>query len=390
MYNHKEVREIFLEFYKNLGYKIYPSFNLSINDDSLFFVNSGMAPMKKYFTHEEECPEDRIATSQVCLRIHGKHNDMNEIGQSNTHHTLFEMLGNFCFRHVEKQNIFFEAINFLKSININIDKVHFTYHPNDIDTYNIITNIYQNIPIYPDISNTWCLGDFGPYGYNFEIYYDNIEIWNIVFVDKYKLDDSSIKDLSLMVDTGMGLERLVRVLSNCDSTYKTSVFKDMIDVLSSNLNLSYNTIADNSDYKIILDHSRAIVAVINSNIYPTSNGIGYIVRKLIRRICRFIIKNNINNNIVKKLFDSIDDYIGKNKLTVFKYYLQEYDMVIKSIQTLHKLVNTGDCLTGEKLFYLHDTLGIHIDTILLDSKERSYVIDIDSFYKIVDDKKYRI
>ncbi len=407
----KKIREEFLNFFKKNNHEILNGSALTIeNDDSLLFTNSGMVQFKNCFLGKEYIKHKNIATSQLCLRVGGKHNDLNNIGISPHHNTLFEMLGNFSFSGYFKR----EAINLswdflIKILNIDKNRLYISVNKDDEETINIWKNdikISKEKFIMGDKkSNFWIMGKSGPCGYCSEIFYNKdpnksdqkyfLEIWNLVFM-QFNKEQNKIKKLeNYSIDTGMGLERIASVMQNTLDNYKIDIFSNLVKYTSEYLKTKNNEIS----IKIIVDHIKAYIFLANEGIFPSNNKRGYIVKKLIRKA--IIQKEKINN--YAKLYELIPNFIteinknyneiikyNKNIINIFEQEEKKFEETLKdSFKCLNKIIKQKKSkkISGEDLFLLHDTHGLPIDLIKEITNKQRIKLDIKNFKKEMEKQK---
>src|SRR6478752_5660564 len=318
------IRRKFLEFFKNKGHLIVPSAPLVLkNDPALVFTNSGMVQFKDFFLGNAIPKSKRVADTQKCLRVSGKHNDLEEVGVDTYHHTMFEMLGNWSFGDYFKAEAIAWSWELLTEVyKIEKDRLYVTIFegdekeglPKDEEAYNEWKKWIAEDRILPGNKkdNFWEMGDTGPCGPCTEIHYDGrpdeerkkiegktlvnadhpqvIEIWNNVFIQFNRLKDGSLEPLPQKhVDTGMGFERLVRVLQNKHSNYDTDVFTGTIAEIEKIANKKY----DYSDskqavaFRVLADHIRGISFTIADGQLPSNTGAGYVIRRILRRAVRY-------------------------------------------------------------------------------------------------------
>ncbi len=425
----EEIRFMFLDFFKSKGHHVIKSSSLipTLNDSSLLFVNSGMNQFKDFFYGFKKPKYNEVVSIQKCLRISGKHNDINNIGYTSRHNTFFEMMGNFSFSsYFKKEAIMYswELLTSKKWFNIPQNKLVITVNSLDYETYNIwvkdINIPKENIFLVGnnnniiDSDNFWKISYFGLCGTSTEIFYNfndkslknfhntknssYLEIWNLVFIE-YNLNYLNKLEVlpNKSVDTGMGLERIASVLQGVKSNFEIDIFKNLIYLLYNFLGINVSIINKNILY-IIIDHIRSIVFLIIDGIVPSSNDRGYILRKLIRRVLLNIKLLSIKKNF--ELFDLfnvlIDDIIKyeyiKNKeklLNKIKYFLikEEKKFLIilnKGLEILNCYLlklKSGDILNGDLIFKLYDTFGFPLDLIKDVCNSRNINIDLHGFNK---------
>lgn len=316
--NSAEVRQAFLDFFQEMGHEIVPSSPLPVLDNpTLLFANAGMNQFVDAFLGKEERPYSRAASSQKCMRVQGKHNDLENVGPSPRHHTYFEMLGNFSFGDYFKEGAIRYAYMFLTQVcEIPIDKLWYTVHTEDDDAYDIWLN---KIGVSPhrvlrmgDKTNFWMMGDVGPCGPTSEVHYDWgpdactcdepnchiqldndcgrwLELWNLVFMQFDQAEDGTRTPLPKPgVDTGLGLERITSVIEQQPNNYDTDLFVPAMQKVQELLGDSEEErLAHEIGYRVIADHGRAATFLIGDGVLPGNTSRGYVLRMIIRRAVRF-------------------------------------------------------------------------------------------------------
>jgi alanyl-tRNA synthetase len=422
------IRKLFLDFFKNKDHKTFNSLSLvPQNDDSLLLINSGMAPYKKYFSGEEVAVYKRIVSCQKCIRT----NDIDNVGKTSRHATFFEMLGNFSFGDYFKREAIHFAWEFLtKILEIDKRKLFVTVFKDDLEAYEIWCEILDRKKIFrlDKKDNFWEI-DKGPCGPCSEIYYyrgdefnikcenrncgpgcncDNyIEIWNLVFTQFNKISDDEYLNLSQKnIDTGMGLERIVAVLQKVNYIFDIEENKIISNEIFGNLNFNYgNSKKVDVAVRIIMDHIKAAVFMISDDIYPSNDGRGYVLRKLLRRaMCKIKIldiKNNILESIAIKYMEFYCDCYGEieNKkskiLDLIKQEKNKFDetlnLGIEKIKSIIFDINSDDkknrIISGEEAFRLYDTHGFPLEIVQEFADDSNCEIDSESFYKKVNEQR---
>ena len=303
-----EVRNQFINFFKNHDHHVMPSSDLvPQNDPTLMFTNAGMVQFKDIFTGLEESSYKRVVTSQKCVRAGGKHNDLDNVGYTLRHHTFFEMLGNFSFGDYFKEEAIDLAWSLItKEFNIKKDNLLITVHSTDEDAAKIWKKVSSfsdsKIIRIPTSDNFWSMGDTGPCGPCSEIFYDHgehifggppgsknedgdrfVEIWNLVFMQFEQVSkDERINLPKPSVDTGMGLERVSALLNGTNDNFSIDIFKDLINEAAEIIKLDINGDFKNS-YRVIADHIRAITFLVCDSVLPSNEGRGYVLRRIMRR-----------------------------------------------------------------------------------------------------------
>ena len=437
--NSSQVRQQFIDFFKAKGHKQVPSASILNNyDENLMFTNAGMNQFKNIFLGTEEPNDLRIVNSQKCLRVSGKHNDLEEVGIDTYHHTFFEMLGNWSFGDYFKEEIINWSFELLTD-HYKIDKedLYVTVFkgseedntPADEESFNYWKKFFPDEKIiYCDKKeNFWEMGEYGPCGPCSEIHIDIrskdeknkinardlinkdhphiIEIWNLVFIQYNRLTDGSLKKLDKKyVDTGMGLERLCMVLQNKKSTYETDLFESLISELEKISGSKYLE-DDKIDkaIRVISDHTRAVVISIADGQHPSNIGSGYVIRRILRRAIRFgytylDIKDpfiyKLVSKVSKDLQNTYPNIKDENKIieTVIKdeesAFLKTLD---QGIILLNKLIKNSNSkiINGQDAFKLYDTYGFPIDLTSLIAAESGFEIDINGFEENMQKQKER-
>lgn len=423
----KSIKNMFLNFFKKENHKVLDSSSIiPTNDSSLLFTNAGMNQFKDIYLDIEKPIYEKVCTSQYCLRIGGKHNDLDTVGFTNRHHTLFEMLGNFSFGAYFKYEAIMLAWKLLTSeswFNIQKAKLLVTVYYLDREAYDIWTKeigmpkekvilVGDKNKKEPYVSdNFWCMGEVGPCGPCSEIFYDYgehlfgylpgdekgcgyryVEVWNLVFMQYNRQYNNLMTPLAKpSVDTGMGLERISAVLQNVDSTFKTDIFSKTIAIVKKELNINYL-----NDYLyVIADHIRTCFYIIKNGIYPSNEGRGYVLRRVIRRMIRHLnllgIEKACIYRLTYELKDVYIDYIEEKAInikhieTIILYEeARFYKTIKKGLEVLLNKINKKEVkeeLDGKTAFFLYDTYGLPIDFIVEICNEKDIKIDIDSFIK---------
>jgi len=416
-----EIRNMFLSFFEEKGHKIIPSASLvPKNDDSILWINAGVAPLKKYFDGREKPPKKRLCNAQKCIRT----NDIDNVGDT-YHHTFFEMLGNFSigdyFRD-EALEYAFELLTSKKYFAIDKEKLYITYYPDDKDTF----NKWVSLGISPDHlikckDNFWDIGP-GPCGPDTEIFYDRgekydpnklgvklieddidneryIEIWNNVFSQFNHVEGMERKDFPELpnknIDTGMGLERIVCVLEECKTNYDTDLFRPIISKVEDISGVKYK---DQKEFRIISDHIKTIVFALSDGAKFSNEKRGYVLRRLLRRASRFGRKLNIYTPFLYLLVDTVVNMMGdyyKNlnskKDDVKSLILKEEESFLKTLTSgearLNELIKSGNKITGEDVFKLYDTYGFPFELTREILEESDIIISKDEFDKCMERQK---
>ena len=316
-----DIREEFIKYFEKKGHTRQDSSSLiPAEDKSLLFTNSGMVQFKDFFLGMRKPKSTKIVTCQKCVRAGGKHNDLDNIGFTNRHHSFFEMLGNFSFGDYFKEDAINYAWDFLvNTLNIPKEKLYVSVHKDDEEAMSIwINNIglsRDRIWVLDDADNFWQMGLTGPCGPCTEIYYDYgeslkgeiptqgdpgdryVEIWNLVFTQYNKDKDGALHDLPMKcVDTGMGLERVQALLEGQIDNYDSTAFSTLSQKIDESIGLKKISAPIK---KIIMDHSRSACMLIADGVIPSSDGRGYVVRRIIRRATRYLYNLGIDEPFMR-------------------------------------------------------------------------------------------
>jgi alanyl-tRNA synthetase len=425
----QEIRNTFLEFFKEKGHKIVPSAPIVVKDDpTLLFTNAGMNQFKDYFLGNKIAVDKRVADTQKCLRVSGKHNDLEEVGIDTYHHTMFEMLGNWSFGDYFKTEAITWAWELLtERLKLDKDRLYVTVFEGDVkeglaeDSESKIVwsgLIDKRRILYGSKKdNFWEMGDTGPCGPCTEIHYDIrseeerktipghelvnndhpqvIEIWNNVFIEFNRKSDGALEQLPARhVDTGMGFERLVRVLQGKQSNYDTDIFQPFIRKMEIDFSMKYGkSEIDDIAFRVIADHIRAVTFTIADGQLPSNNGAGYVIRRILRRAVRYgytflgmqepyiynlvtILANQFKNVFpeVIKQEDFIKNVIREEEASFLRTLASGTKLFDKHVEKLE-----GKSISGKFAFELYDTYGFPFDLTQLIAREKGFTVDEEVF-----------
>ena len=425
----KEIRSQFLEFFKSKQHLIVPSAPMVVkNDPTLMFINSGMAPFKEYFLGNGKPKSNRIADTQKCLRVSGKHNDLEEVGMDTYHHTMFEMLGNWSFGDYFKKDAIEWAWELLTEVyKIDKDILYVTIFEGDeseglerdTEAYDLWKQFVPEDRILNGNKNDnfWEMGDQGPCGPCSEIHVDIrsaeekakisgrdlvnkdhpqvVEVWNLVFMQFNRKADSSLEKLSAQhVDTGMGFERLCTVLQNKQSNYDTDVFVPLIREIEAITNSKYGKDEKKDiSMRVIADHVRAVAFSIADGQLPSNTGAGYVIRRILRRAVRYgFTFLDKKEPFIFKLVETLSAEMGESfpELIVEKNLItnvirEEEQSFLHTLEQglvlLENIIENSKSkeISGKKAFELYDTFGFPIDLTALILRERGYSLNEEEF-----------
>ena len=420
-----EIRESFFDFFRGKDHKIVRSAPVvPIDDPTLLFTNAGMNQFKNIFIGTEKPSSLRIADTQKCIRVGGKHNDLEEVGKDTYHHTFFEMLGNWSFGEYYNKEAIAWAWELLTEVcKLPKDKLWATVFRDD----NVAEELWRSetdvnpdqVLRYDEKDNFWEMGDVGPCGPCSEIHIDLgpgccdkshinghickinggcarfIELWNLVFIQYNRDQTGKIEELPAKhIDTGMGFERIVAVLQNKASNYDTDIFTPLVTKIDELSGVNYSEY-DGVAHRVISDHIRALSFAIADGALPSNEGRGYVLRRLLRRAARYGRKINMHEPFIYKLLPVLTDSMGKTFPELLEKN-QHISMVIKGeeesfgqtldrgIQIFDKAVNDlrrkgVKVFPGSSIFQLYDTFGFPVDLTQVMAEEQDLSLDMDGF-----------
>ncbi|GHM58253.1 MAG: alanine--tRNA ligase [Candidatus Mesenet longicola] len=415
-----DIRKLFLDFFAKNHHAILPSSSLvPQNDATLMFTNSGMVQFKQIFTGKESSNIKTVATSQKCLRAGGKHNDLENVGYTNRHHTFFEMLGNFSFGNYFKEHAIELAWKFItQELQLDKNRIYVTVYHDDNEAYELWRKISgfsdDKIIRIATADNFWSMGNTGPCGPCSEIFYDYgeeiegglpgskdadgerfVEIWNLVFMQFDKDEEGNLHKLPKQcIDTGMGLERIASVIKGVCDNYETDIFLALIDKSQKKSGDKTSKLA----HRIIADHMRAAAFLIAEGVTPANEGASYVLRRIIRRAARYIHQMGCNEPLLHQIFpvlidssssaymaDSYPELIRAKELIEMTLKSEEenfHETLLRGVNLLEKAaagLSEGDVVSGEVAFKLYDTYGFPLDITLDILKEKKLKLDQEGF-----------
>ncbi|HMB63323.1 MAG TPA: alanine--tRNA ligase, partial [Eudoraea sp.] len=438
--NSKEIRANFLAFFKEKNHKIVPSAPMVLKDDpTLMFTNAGMNQFKEFFLGNSEAKHPRVANTQKCLRVSGKHNDLEEVGKDTYHHTMFEMLGNWSFGDYFKKEAIAWAWEYLATIcKIDTDRLYVSVFEGSADadqlemdreSYDLWKDIVpgERIIMGSKKDNFWEMGEQGPCGPCSEIHVDIrskeerdqvdgaslvnqdhprvVEIWNLVFIQYNRKANGALESLPARhVDTGMGFERLCMVLQGVQSNYDTDIFTPIIREVETITNSKYGKKEDTDiAIRVISDHIRAVAFSIADGQLPANTGAGYVIRRILRRAIRYGFtfldtKEPFLHLLVKVLTDTMGHSfpeLKEQQQLIENVVREEEHAFLKTLEQGlvlldHVITDTkGKQVDGKKAFELYDTFGFPIDLTSLILGEKGYQLDEQGFEKAMEEQKSR-
>jgi alanyl-tRNA synthetase len=436
-----EIRSIFLAFFEEKGHAIVPSAPMVNKDDpTLMFTNAGMNPFKDYFLGHKPATHKRIADTQKCLRVSGKHNDLEEVGRDGYHHTMFEMLGNWSFGDYFKKEAIAWAWELLtKRLELPADRIYVSVFGGDVADHlpedTEARKLWQEwvpderILSFSRKDNFWEMGDTGPCGPCSEIHVDLrsdeerdavpgaqlvnndhpsvIEIWNLVFMQFNRKADGSLEPLPAQhVDTGMGFERLVRVIQRKTSNYDTDIFAPLIYYVEQATGIAYRNdysgaVMSDIAMRVIADHVRAVSFGIADGEMPSNTGAGYVLRRILRRAVRYYYtflktKEPLMHRLVPLLADFFKEVFPgfKEQEDFVKRVIEQEEIAFLrtlegGIKRFETLKAHNGIIGGKEAFELYDTYGFPVDLTRLMAAEKGWSIDEEGFQKALQEQKQR-
>lgn len=422
-----DIRSMFLNYFQKNGHRIMPSSSLvPQNDKTLLFTNAGMVQFKDVFVGLEKRDYKRATTSQKCVRAGGKHNDLDQVGFTARHHTFFEMLGNFSLGDYFKAEAIEFAWNFLtKELCLEKSKLLATVYHTDDEAREIWKKVagsdFRIIPISTN-DNFWAMGDIGPCGPCSEIFYDHgpeifgdvpgskdengdryVEIWNIVFMQFEQLANGTRTELKAKsIDTGMGLERIAAVMQgkcdNYDIDLFQSIMKNIEDVSHVEMNAS-----NRASFKVIADHLRSLSFLISDGVFPSNEGRGYVLRRILRRAVRHANMLGVKDCFIYKLVPCLVNVMGDAypelkvmKDTIISTINMEEEKFIATLDKGLFMLNnaienipTGGVLSGDAAFKLYDTYGFPLDLTQDILRSKNITVDAAGFDAAMKEQRNR-
>ncbi|MBM4169688.1 MAG: alanine--tRNA ligase [Ignavibacteria bacterium] len=428
-----EIRNSFLDFFKARGHTIVPSSPVvPFDDPTLLFANAGMNQFKDVFLGTGKRSYVRVADTQKCIRVSGKHNDLEEVGVDGHHHTFFEMLGNWSFGDYYKKEAIAWAWELLTSVwGLPKERLWATVYRDDSEAEELWKRVTDINPAhvlrFDEKDNFWEMGETGPCGPCSEIHFDRtvdgnapaslvnagspelIEIWNLVFIQYNRDADGVLHPLPAKhVDTGMGFERVCAVLQGKSSNYDTDVFTPLIERISEITGREYTgstTAVSDIAMRVLADHVRTLTFAIADGAVPSNEGRGYVLRRILRRASRFARKLDVHDPIIFRLVPTLVDTMSyifpeirerqsqieriiKGEEEAFNATLDRGLEIFEEIAQKAKSQNRT-MLAGEEAFRLYDTYGFPLDLTQLMAREQGFAIDEETFNKLLEEQRER-
>jgi len=422
--NSKEIRKSFIDYFEGRGHRFTRSSSVvPIDDPTLLFTNAGMNQFKPIFLDQTKASHPRAVNSQKCIRVSGKHNDLEEVGVDTFHHTFFEMLGNWSFGdYYKKEAIEWAWDLFTKEWKLDKQRLWATVYEDDDEAFELwkeVTDIDSDRVIRcGKKDNFWEMGETGPCGPCSEIHYfigDDVqeqdssgvnssdqywELWNLVFIQSNRLSDGSLEDLPAKhVDTGAGLERIATILQGKTSNYDTDLFLPIIESLQDIAGSSYDE--DPIPHRVIADHIRMLCFSIADGALPSNEGRGYVLRRILRRAARFGRRLGLENPFLYQLVDVMAEmmsdiypevvekrsHIEKVIRSEEESFNQTLDRGLNHFEKIISSIGDGKEVNGAEAFKLYDTYGFPLDLTQLLARERELAVDEIGFNELMDAQK---
>ena len=429
MMTSSEIRQKYIDFFVENGHTLVPSSSLApMGDPTLLFTNAGMVQFKDTFLGTEKRPYRRAVTAQKCMRVSGKHNDLENVGPSPRHHTFFEMLGNFSFGDYFKKDAIAFAWRFLVTeLGLDVNRLWFTVYRTDDEAAQLWVETGaapERVLRFDEKDNFWSMGDIGPCGPCSEIHYylgdlaqqtsagvnvadDYIEIWNLVFMQYNRDSQGTLTPLPRpSVDTGMGFERLCLVLQGKQNTYDTDLFQPIFDHVQAALHHSAEQRAEKYiSYRVIADHSRAMAFLVGDGVLPGNAGRSYVLRMLLRRAARFGVKLGFQQPFLAETVDALIRTMGP----YYRELQERRDFILRTVrleeERFRRTLTTGEellqeimarpevaasrLIPGVEAFKLYDTYGFPLDLTRDAAKEAGFTVDEQGFQQAMRQQKER-
>jgi len=432
MISSKDIRQQFIDFFVKKGHTIIPSSAvIPVQDPTLLFINAGMNQFKSIFLGMQEPVCLRAVNSQKCIRAGGKHNDLEEVGKDGYHHTFFEMLGNWSFGDYYKKEAITWAWELLtETWKLPKEKLYATVHTSDEEAFQFwqgLTDIeHSHISYHGDKDNFWEMGETGPCGPCSEIHFDRgdtvcekthiagheckvngdcsryIELWNLVFIQYNRDETKALHPLpKKYIDTGAGLERICQIIQGQTSNYHTDLFLPLIEKISSITEQPYSEESGVS-HRVIADHIRCLSIALADGGFPSNEGRGYVLRRILRRAARHGRLLNMHEPFLHKLVDAVIEILGHHY-----HELKEKSQYIKSVikaeeERFNQTLDTGlekfnemtvklatNMISGSDAFMLYDTYGFPLDLTIILAEEKGLEVDTIGFEAEMEKQKTR-
>ncbi|MGD8866404.1 MAG: alanine--tRNA ligase [Gemmatimonadales bacterium] len=428
-----EIRRRFIDYFVRNGHTHVPSSSLVPADDpTLLFTNAGMNQFKRTFLGQEPRPYKRATTSQKCVRAGGKHNDLEQVGETARHHTFFEMLGNFSFGDYFKRDaIRFGFEFFTDDLGFEPERIWATIHHSDDEAFDLWQAVAglppERILRFGDKDNFWQMADTGPCGPCSEIHYDQrpkgsppqltakefealteagqiLELWNLVFMQFDRDEEGNLNPLPRpSIDTGAGLERIAAALQGADSNFHTDLFMPLIHRAEEIIERKYEPAdASGVSFRVLADHARAVAFLVADGVFPTNEGRGYVLRRILRRASRHAWLLGRREPTLHEICDEAVSLMGgvyhelqDRRAHILRTARGEEERFMATIdegmQRFDEVAPVGGegTVSGEEAFRLYDTFGFPLDLTELMARERGYHVDVEGFETALEEQRRR-
>ncbi|MEX2470825.1 MAG: alanine--tRNA ligase [Gemmatimonadota bacterium] len=426
-----QIRSRFLDYFRDRGHAVRPSSPLVPADDpTLLFTNAGMVQFKRVFLGQHDPGFTRAVTAQKCVRAGGKHNDLEEVGRTTRHHTFFEMLGNFSFGDYFKRDAIRYAWELMTEVyGLDPERFYATVHHTDDEAADLWLNEIglpaERVFRLGDKDNFWQMADTGPCGPCSELHYDLretrtpvttteafvelneagtiIELWNLVFMQFDRDESGELHPLPApCVDTGAGLERIAAVLQGADSNYHADGFAPLLERVAELVGRPYDRDSEEGvSYRVLADHARAVAFLLADGVFPSSEGRGYVLRRILRRAVRHAWLLGRREATLVDVVDAVIESMGD----VYPELVERRDHLLRStkaeeerfLQTIEGGMERfaelasgdGGTIAGDEAFKLYDTFGFPLDLTELMAEERGYDVDVSGFERALEAQRAR-
>ncbi|MDD4550095.1 MAG: alanine--tRNA ligase [Syntrophomonadaceae bacterium] len=433
MWTSNEIRKTFLDYFKDRQHQVVESSSLvPVNDPTLLFSNAGMNQFKDVFLGIDKRSYTRATTSQKCVRAGGKHNDLDTVGRTPRHHTFFEMLGNFSFGDYFKREAIQYAWGFLTEVvQLPKENLWVTIYDDDDEAYTLwqeVTDVKpERIIRMGEKENFWSMGDTGPCGPCSEIHYDRgekyacdnpncglgvcdcdrwLEIWNLVFMQYNRDENGEVTPLPRpSIDTGMGLERLSCILQGVESNFDTDLFTPIIKKIEDLTGKKYGSGEGDFPFRVIADHSRSCTFLIADGVFPSNDGRGYVLRRILRRAVRFGQFLGLQEPFLYKTVDTVIDLMKEAypELQSKKDFIKDvirmeeerfFITLHEGIKKVEEIISSAretdrKVISGEEAFMLYDTYGFPLDLTEDMAEENGFTVDNNGFETMMEEQRSR-
>ncbi len=426
-----EIRQRFLDYFAQRGHQVVPSSSLVPEDDpTLLFTNAGMVQFKRVFLGQEERPYRRAVTAQKCVRAGGKHNDLEEVGRTTRHHTFFEMLGNFSFGDYFKRDAIRYAWELMTEVyGLEPERFYATVHHTDDEAADLWVHEVglppERVFRLGDKDNFWQMADTGPCGPCSELHYDLrdrpepvgsteefvslndagtiIELWNLVFMQFDRSADGTLNPLpAKSVDTGAGLERIASVLQGVDSNFHIDIFRPLLDRVAELVGRPYEAdSAEGVSFRVLADHARAVAFLVADGVFPSNEGRGYVLRRILRRAVRHAWLLGRREPTLVEVVDAVVETMAEpytelreRRDHILRTTRAEEERFLTTIEGglarfAELLQEHPDTIPGREAFKLYDTFGFPLDLTQLMAEEHGRRVDVAGFEEALEEQRRR-